>query len=231
MQRGETAASICPAVAAVRFRHKQILDEDVVRSGPAHSKNVPSVLDLRVATAQGNREVQDDGLGLQRLVDRLRQEQIAERTAACEDLLGVYAPSAVDTLRRAGRIQPVRRATHDQHEPIIGNPPKKVLHGFWIAVPAPCSGCHGMGVHRQCERSGAAVVGERAQHRAQLGIRRAATAELAWNPRRKHASRLQLGEILGDERIGSIVSGSPRCKARAELVHQAWPVDALSGTR
>jgi hypothetical protein len=68
---------------------------------------------------------------------------------------------------------------------------------------------------------------QHAQHVAELPIGRIAAAELGRNGGREDIPCLQLGEILGDERVGRIMGRSARGKPRPELLHQVGPIDSL----
>ena len=84
-----------------------------------------------------------------------------------------------------------------------------------------------MGVHRQGERRGAAVTGERAQHGAELGIGRAAAAKLAWHAGRENIPFFELGEIFCDEGIIGVATARALREAGTDLMHQRGPIHGL----
>ena len=81
-----------------------------------------------------------------------------------------------------------------------------------------------MRVHRQRQGGRAAVGRHHAESAGELGVRGAAAAELDGHAGREDTTRAELGIVVVDERVLSVVAGCPRGEARPELSYDRDPV-------
>ena len=109
------------------------------------------------------------------------------RAAAAEDLPAVSRkpPSTFSSLPEP--VEPVGAARRREHQLLGGHAPEHRLGRLVPRAPDVRQRGDQVRVHRERERRRAAVVRELADHLAELGVRRAAAAQLARNARRERA--------------------------------------------
>ena len=83
---------------------------------------------------------------------------------------------------------------------------------------------HQVRVHRQRQRRGAAGVREVAEHRAQLGVRGAAAAQLGGHAGGEQPALAELVVVVGHERVVGVVGRGPGGEAGPQLAGHAGPV-------
>jgi hypothetical protein len=84
-----------------RVGHEDVLDDDVVRAGPAHTERAPVVLGRDAPLRDRDRELQDGRARVRIVVDRLRHEQVAGGNAAGKNLASVDPPAVLDAFGRS----------------------------------------------------------------------------------------------------------------------------------
>ena len=202
-------------------RHEDVLEQHRVRTGPAHSQRVPVVEDSDALGVEGHREVEHAVPE-----PRARDHQVRARGPTREHLPGVDAIAAVDLGHLAVRVDPVRGAGADEHELLGCDAAEQRLRGQTLAE-APHGRRHEVGVHRERERRGRAVVGQYAHGAAQLLERCVAAPELTGHEGGEEAVLREGLVRLGDEAPLPVVSSGRLLEQGADLPGELLPFERL----
>ena len=187
---------------------------------------MPGVEDPHAVGLQRQREMQHGRACVRVVIDGAGDEIVAHRHAAAEDLPARHPPAAVDPLGLAGAVQPVRRASADQHQLLVDDTAQKARHRLRIAPPAPDQGGDQMCVHAQRKRGRSAVAGERAQHVRDVAIAGAAAAQFRGYECCERPQRLQFRVVLRHEGVVGVVGCGTGSEAWPRCLHQCHPIGA-----
>ncbi len=149
--------------------------------------------------------------------------------AAAREHLATGDPvAAFHLLGAPGPGDPVGAAAGHEDRLLCRDSAEERLHRAALVAPAPGRDRDLVGVHRQRQRGGSAVLAEGAHHRAQLGVRGAAAAELRRHAGREYPALSEVAVVVGDEGIGGVVGGAraakrgPSSRARAAQSGSTW---------
>ena len=152
---------------------------------------------------------------------RAGHQQIAGRRARREHFSRGDAVSAVDFLRLAGTIEPVRSAAGDQLDALRRDPPQQRLdRRCFLMRPSPGRNGDLVRMHRKRQRGRSAMMGKCAQHRGQFVDSGAAAAKLRRHAGLEQAGAFQQGKIVGNEHVfvrclhGALLEYRIRARAR-----------------
>jgi hypothetical protein len=160
------------------------------------------------------------------VVDRHGHEEIPRGRAAGEDLAAAHAVAAFHLVGPARTGEPVGSAAGHEDQLLGGDPPQQRLDRAVVVPPAPGRDGDLVGMHRERQGGRAAVVGERAQHLAELGLRGAAASQLGRHPGREDLLLAELGVVDGHEGVVGVVGGGPGGEPWSEVVRDGDPVGA-----
>ena len=124
----------------------------------------------------------------------------------------VTAVAAVDFRGLSRTEKPVCPAGRDEHQILGRDTLEQTIDRGVLVPPSPRRRRNQVRVHRQRERSRAAVVREGSQHPGEIGHAGAAAPELLRYSRSEDLARLQRGVVLGDESVGLVVVGHRAAK-------------------
>jgi hypothetical protein len=151
-----------------------------------------------------------------------RDQQVAGRGAAAEDLRAGEAVAAGDRPERAVAREPVGRARADEHEFLLRHPPGQTLRRLAVS-PAPDRRRHQVLVHRRGQGRGRAGVGQDTDRVRDRGLARTAAAQRGQDPGREEAHLAQGVVGLGDEGALGVVPGGGLPEAGAERLGESGP--------
>src|SRR5438094_7570251 len=144
---------------------------------------------------------------------------------------GTKTPSSVTSLEPVARIPSVRQLSWTltpgggQDQLVGGESAQETVDRGTLATPPPGRDQDLVRVHRQRQGGGRARMGPRAEDLAHLGERGAAAAELGEHRRREYPPSVQIGEVVGYERVVGVVLRRPGGECRRELLGDRDPVD------
>src|SRR5262245_44301380 len=95
--------------------------------------------------------------------------------------------------------------------------------------PAPCCGGGRMGMHRERQRGGRAIVCHRTQDRGGFGTRQSVSAELGGDRQREEFACTQQPEIDGGEVAGLVAAAPFLGELRTDFIESGAPVEDGGG--
>ena len=192
-------------------------------SRAAHAERSPVVLDLHALRARWNCDLENRWT-VGRIVDDCRRHhEAACRRAAAENLSPGDFVAAVDFRRLSRTEKPVCPAGRDEHQVLGRDTLEQTIDRGLLVLPAPRRRGHQVRVHRQRERSRAAVVRECSQHPGEIGDARSPAPELLRHSRSEDLAGFQLRVVLCNESIGLVVLGHASREAASKLIGKIRP--------
>ncbi len=217
-------------------RDEDPLDGDVVRARRAHDHRAPIIVDTDAWSVEGHRQVEDRRADHRIVVHGRRQEQLSRGRATREDLARRDAEATIDLLRLPRSLEPVGAAAGDEDQLLGADAPEQRLgcrSGRGRSVlPLPHGRREQMGVHRERKSGRATAAADLLQHRAQLGMGRAAAAQRSRYPGGEELAGFEVGIAIRHERVIRVVSRRAlrqrgnqlaRDRDRIEAPRVSWP--------